>query len=46
MMGWCPGIYICVGICGRVMHRDLWSYIIVWARTNAGSDMLVQQRFL
>jgi hypothetical protein len=22
-MGWCPGIYICVGICGRVMHRDL-----------------------
>ena len=26
LMGWCPGIYICVGICGRVMHRDLWSY--------------------
>ena len=25
-MGWCPGIYTCVGICGRVMHRDLWSY--------------------
>jgi hypothetical protein len=24
-MGWCPGIYICVGICGRVMHGDLWS---------------------
>jgi len=26
LMGWCPGIYTCVGICGRVMHRDLWSY--------------------
>ena len=25
-MGWCPGIYTCVGICGRVMHRDLWSF--------------------
>ena len=23
LMGWCPGIYTCVGICGRVMHRDL-----------------------
>jgi len=21
-MGWCPGIYTCVGICGRVMHRE------------------------
>ena len=28
LMGWCPGIYICVGICGRVMHRDLWSYLL------------------
>jgi len=27
-MGWCPGIYICVGICGRVMHRDLWSFFL------------------
>jgi len=27
LMGWCPGIYTCVGICGRVMHRDLWSYL-------------------
>ena len=26
LMGWCPGIYTWVGICGRVMHRDLWSY--------------------
>ena len=26
LMGCCPGIYTCVGICGRVMHRDLWSY--------------------
>jgi len=25
-MGWCPGIYTCVGICGREMHRDLWSF--------------------
>jgi len=23
---WCPGIYTCVDICGRVMHRDLWLY--------------------
>ena len=23
LMGWCPGIYTCVGIiCGRVMHGD------------------------
>ena len=21
-MGWCLGIYTCVGICGRVMHRN------------------------
>jgi hypothetical protein len=21
LMGWCPGIYTRVGICGRVMHR-------------------------
>jgi hypothetical protein len=29
LMEWCPGIYTCVGICGRVimMHRDLWSYL-------------------
>ena len=27
-MGWCPGVYINVGICGRVMHRDLWSFFI------------------
>jgi hypothetical protein len=27
LMGWCQGIYTCVGICGRVMHRDLWSYL-------------------
>jgi len=26
LMGWCTGIYTCVGICGRVMHRDLWSF--------------------
>jgi len=26
-MGWCPGIYTSVGICGRVMHRDLLSYL-------------------
>jgi len=26
LMGWCPENYICVGICGRVMHRDLRSY--------------------
>jgi len=26
LMGWCPGIYTWVGICGRVMHRDLWSF--------------------
>jgi hypothetical protein len=25
-MGWCQGIYTCVGICDRVMHMDLWSY--------------------
>jgi hypothetical protein len=25
LMGWCPVVYICAGICGRVMHRDLWS---------------------
>ena len=28
LMGWCPGIYICVGNCGRVMHRDLWPFFI------------------
>jgi len=28
LMGWCPGIYTCVGICGREMHRDLWSFFI------------------
>jgi len=28
LMGWCPGIYTCVGICGRVMHRDLWSFFL------------------
>jgi len=22
LMGWCLGIYTCVGICGRVMHRN------------------------
>jgi hypothetical protein len=22
-MGWCPEIYTCVGICGRVMHRNV-----------------------
>jgi len=21
-MGWSPGIYTCVGICSRVIHRD------------------------
>ena len=26
LMGWCPGIYTCVGICGKVMHMDLWSF--------------------
>ena len=27
LMGWCPpGIYTCVGICGRIMLRDLWSF--------------------
>jgi len=23
LMGWCPEIYTCVGICGRVMHRNV-----------------------
>jgi hypothetical protein len=27
LMGWRPGTYINVGICGRVMHGDLWSYL-------------------
>ena len=27
-MEWCRGIYTCVGICDREMHRDLWSYLI------------------
>jgi len=22
LMGWCKGMYTCVGICGREMHRD------------------------
>jgi len=33
LMGWCPGIYTCVGICGRVMYRDLWSYLYLWLRS-------------
>jgi len=28
LMGWCRGIYKCVGICGRVLHRNLWSAIL------------------
>jgi len=27
LMGWCPEIYTCVDICGRVMQWDLWSYL-------------------
>jgi hypothetical protein len=28
-MGWCRGNHTCVGICGREMHRDLWSWLFL-----------------